>query len=953
MQSWINDLKRSHYLEPPVIPRRRGQMNPCLGADGLYGVAFYPALPVKSMSMEQQERRNVTIERFKKEETRLDALNRALSEPLDSSRPNARDLVTQGPSIAYSETGEQLHNIAKEEPVFVLSSSDAEGTHESPITSRHAKLYDGHGAIEMPILREFTDNACPGYSQLLPHVAENPFRNVLLIVAMTAMRYEMIPMFEVVYREHFRNILYCGSPHDSIEIFLRKYQLSEDRSFSFLPIHSKYTYECLLGALEMGYNVDGWIMSTDDALINSWNIRQMNYSKLWYSGDYNIQVTGANWKTLDPGSQKLPRSLDGVQKVLEFLKSSLIGSVLPDDVNSGIGSRGNHDHGSSRIITKRGAEIGTGKFQDKLLPENLTSESRNYTADPHDDDTHKITGLPQDLIQLKSVVNGSIEQQPRKLSSLNYAVDSANHKTGIEHMIEDDVTNTTKIQLENQEIEESLAQLRNTSEIGRSTLDDVSSMEIERTFINVHSRNLDKSDRDYQIDQVGLVTVGGILESEPLLSSLQNTSTDEADQIEAVDFDLMITEDDGFPTEGDELSESETERPVSEVLRKLLVATRNTTSMEQLDLIEDPENNNTSTLTSNSTSSFEGLTNYTISPPEIEITIITEEVVIPFNEQTISNTQETSVIDSLAHPMNSSLELSDSREKLLIGDGGVPELVIKETPEVVQNKTEVPEMLIVSPTPNNETSTTPISDKPSEEVVTNSTTTTPKTTTIQPQIQSSVTSISGEEERKNSETLHVGETLSTLKELYTLIKENLGVRSDDSDDVRYADAAFYGGDRGYRLNPKSIHHFRCEKGTNLEFCKVSSEFLYQLSENIGKEFRLIYDKVPMYYIPKKDQLKFYLLSNLMLQHGVTDEIAIPLILSGLDPEDEWVKLEKSFFGGLKGGGRNGDAASSISKYPLFNSAAAVLYPTDLNSLTTDSKLQKIFCLKYLLRVLQL
>jgi hypothetical protein len=62
---------------------------------------------------------------------------------------------------------------------------------------------------------------------------------------------------------------------------------------------------------------------------------------------------------------------------------------------------------------------------------------------------------------------------------------------------------------------------------------------------------LDKSDRDYQIDQVGLVTVGGILESEPLLSSLQNTSTDEADQIEAVDFDLMITEDDGFPTEGD------------------------------------------------------------------------------------------------------------------------------------------------------------------------------------------------------------------------------------------------------------------------------------------------------------------------------------------------------------------------------------------------------------------
>jgi hypothetical protein len=970
LQSWINDLKRSHYLEPPVIPRRRGQMNPCLGADGLYGVAFYPALPVKSMSLEQLDRRNATIERFKKEETRLDALNRALSETaLDSSRPiNARDLVTQGPIIAYGETGE--HNIAKEEPVVVLSSSDAEGTHESPITSRHAKLYDGHGAIEMPILREFTDNACPGYSQLLPHVSENPFRNVLLIVAMTAMRYEMIPMFEVVYREHFRNILYCGSPHDSIEIFLRKYQLSEDRSFSFLPIHSKYTYECLLGALEMGYNVDGWIMSTDDALINSWNIRQMNYSKLWYSGDYNIQVTGANWKTLDPGSQKLPRSLDGVQKVLEFLKSSLIGSVLPDDVNSGIGSRGNHDHGPSRI-TKRGAEIGTGKFPDKLLTEQLTAETRNHTvAEQHaEGDGHKIYGssLEQlsnpsgrssfDVIELKSTINSSIAlEQPRILFSLNYFVDGGINKTEIDVglAIADDVT-TTKVQTENQEIKESLAELLNittTGEIGVLDGEDATSMEMERTFINVHGSNLGKSDGD-QIDQVGSVTVGGALETEPVLSNLQNTSAD--GQIEAVDLEFVITEDDGFPTEGDELSESETERPVSELLRKLLVATRNTTNTEQSDLAELPENNNNTS--TNSTISLEALSNYTMSPPEIEITVITEDIVSPLKEQA-TDTHDTLVVDSLAHPVNASMELSDSREKMVIGDDSVPEPVSsadKRTPEAGHNQTEVAEseVLIVSPTSNNETSITPIADgdKPLEESNSTTTTTTPKTTTIQPQTQSSTASISGEEERKNSETLHVGETLSTLKELYTLIKENLGVRTDDSDDVRYADAAFYGGDRGYRLNPKSIHHFRCEKGTNLEFCKVSSEYLYQLSENMGKEFQLIYDKVPMYYIPKKDQLKFYLLSNLMLQHGVTDEIAIPLILSGLDPEDEWVKLEKSFFGGLKGGGRNGDA--STSKYPLFNSAAAVLYPTDLNTLTTDAKLQKIFCLKYLLRVLQL
>lgn len=975
LQSWINDLKRSHYLEPPVIPRRRGQMNPCLGADGLYGVAFYPALPVKSISMEQLERRNATIERFKKEETRLDALNRALSETLDvsQSRPNVRDLVIQGPSIVYSESGE--HNIAKEEPVIVLS-AEAEGTHESPITSRHAKLYDSHGAIEMPILREFTDNACPGYSQLLPHIPDNPFKNVLLIVAMTAMRYEMIPMFEVVYREHFRNILYCGSPHDSIEIFLRKYQLSEDRSFSFLPIHSKYTYECLLGALEMGYNVDGWIMSTDDALINSWNIHQMNYSKLWYSGDSNVQVTAANWKTLDPGSQKLPRSLDGVQKVLEFLKSSLIGSVLPDDASSGVGSRGYHEHHhySPSRITKREAEIETGKFKDKLLLEKTVSESRNHTMEPHDDEgphdaTPKMSELSSDqmlhlsgrttfdAIELKKAMNGSVGSapQPRKLSSLNYVFDTGDNKTEIDvELIEDEAT-TTKVKSEHQEIEDVLAKPVNTTssksvEIDNPTIpaedEDITSMEIERSFINVHNTDLRKSDG---IDDDRLPPVAGDVEIElPLLSTLQNTTSVEADLIEAVE--LMVSEEDVF-AEGDDLSESETERPVSEVLRKLLVATRNTTNVEQPDLTEVIETvSNVSTEhNSSSTSSAEKLSNYTNSPPEL--TVIIEEILVEDDQnKPVSDKQESPIVDLLEHQINSSTELSDPRETPLHNSSvSDPELVSSVEMEVTKpesNQTEIVglEVAIASSISHNETSTPVIVEehKHSEE-----STTTSKTTSSHP--RSHPPTISGEEERKNAETLHVGDTLSTLKELYTLIKENLGVRSDDADDVRYADAAFYGGDRGYRLNPKSIHHFRCEKGTNLEFCKVSSEFLYQLSENIGKEFQLVYDKVPLYYIPKKDQLKFYLLSNLMLQHGVTDEIAIPLILSGLGPENEWVKLEKSYFGGVKG--RTSDA--STSKYPLFNTAAAVLYPTDLNTVTTDPKLQKIFCLKYLLRVLQL
>jgi len=179
-----------------------------------------------------------------------------------------------------------------------------------------------------------------------------------------------------------------------------------------------------------------------------------------------------------------------------------------------------------------------------------------------------------------------------------------------------------------------------------------------------------------------------------------------------------------------------------------------------------------------------------------------------------------------------------------------------------------------------------------------------------------------------------------------MIQENLGVPTDAGyeSDLK---GAFYGGDRSpYRLNPKTIHHFHCEKGNSLEFCKVSADFLYQLSANTGKDLRLIYDDIPMYFVPKKDQLKFYLLSNLMLQHGVSDEIAIPLIASGLSAEEDWIKLGKSYFGALK------DSNNEPTKYPLFDPYAAVLHPADLTVIRTDAQIQKIFCLKYLLRILQ-
>ena len=755
------------------------------------------------------KRRNATLDRYLKEEMLLDSLNRlAYEESLRKSDPEK--LLKEG--IASSESnGDSAASYSVKtdnaDSFIVAGSSGDELAHEH----RHGKSFDGHGIDEMPLLREFTESTCPGYSQLLPHVTDRPLKNLLLIVAMNSLRYDMIPMFEVIYREQFQNVLYCGSPHDSIEIFLRKYQLSEDRSFSFLPVHSKYTYECLLGALEMGYNVDGWIMTSDDALINSWNVPAMNNSKLWYSGDYSIQVNNTNWKSLDPGSQKLPRSLDGVQKVLEFLKSSLIGSTLTIEDH----------HQSEYQRTKREAEITklpTSGFSFSASPFSLPVKARLDDI-PILNDQDKLTnseaiqkpkfsektldlhsyggGQIFDLVELKSIVTESTHPQTDPLPSLKYEIDA-------------DIINST--------LSES-----NDSEPHH-----------QEPILYAEEPLLDKN--------ISVINI----------ESAQNLS------------DVIEPAEDG--QEGEklyEIEEEDEERPVAEVLRKLLVATRNTTTdSDKVDdiLLESTGDQITSTVPNQVGSEVElgGLDN---EPVEKMPIVLNADAIFDLEEDDWSKpnttTRENPIIDLFLNPTVSTVleGREEENQSSIFQSVNSSELNLNQTEDILIQTQHFPDISLnatIESSSIDQNNTSDVTESLNEQLK-------PENVT-----EDKTLLHAGEDERKSTDA-HVAETLENLQDIYNAIFENLGVPIEQPDSSHYSATAFYGGDRTpYRLNPKSINQFHCERGTNLEFCKVSSEFLYQLLENGGKELKLVYDKVPTYFIPKKDQLKFYLLSNLVI-----------------------------------------------------------------------------------------
>ena len=104
-----------------------------------------------------------------------------------------------------------------------------------------------------------------------------------------------------MYRHHFKNIIYCGEPDPLVDEYMQHYNGESGTYFSFLPVHHTESagYECLLGAIELGYSVDGFLLVNEDTLINSWNFKSgeaadLNPNTIWHGNEHAVTITSDN-----------------------------------------------------------------------------------------------------------------------------------------------------------------------------------------------------------------------------------------------------------------------------------------------------------------------------------------------------------------------------------------------------------------------------------------------------------------------------------------------------------------------------------------------------------------------------------------------------------------------------------------------------------------------------------
>jgi len=113
------------------------------------------------------------------------------------------------------------------------------------------------------------------------------FPDTLLVVTFNFPHYENIWLLDLIYRPHYPNIVYCGEKVSALEALTNSSNflangVKDLTVVNTLNINKGYhLYECALRAIDMKYSVNGYLVVSDDILLNFWNIGQLNPNEMW------------------------------------------------------------------------------------------------------------------------------------------------------------------------------------------------------------------------------------------------------------------------------------------------------------------------------------------------------------------------------------------------------------------------------------------------------------------------------------------------------------------------------------------------------------------------------------------------------------------------------------------------------------------------------------------------
>ena len=114
------------------------------------------------------------------------------------------------------------------------------------------------------------------------------FEDVLLIITYNNPHYETIEYVETLYRPFFPRLLHCGPGVP--DVGKRNLRGLKNFAFSFYSyggtrqghLNGSFNYECIIGAINMHFPVEGYLVISDDMLISTYKTFDLRRYLAWY-----------------------------------------------------------------------------------------------------------------------------------------------------------------------------------------------------------------------------------------------------------------------------------------------------------------------------------------------------------------------------------------------------------------------------------------------------------------------------------------------------------------------------------------------------------------------------------------------------------------------------------------------------------------------------------------------
>ncbi|XP_046377890.2 probable glycosyltransferase STELLO1 [Haliotis rufescens] len=137
------------------------------------------------------------------------------------------------------------------------------------------------------------------------------YPHLLLIVVFKSPNYQNLQFIETYYSVHFQHIVYCGANKNQFEN--QANLLSKPASFLEIDIGDRWIAQnCLTQAMKMRYNVEGYLYTDSNILLNTWTRYDLPLGQLWL-GNSSVQQQSSS-------GFMFPNLKDGLEAIVKKFK---------------------------------------------------------------------------------------------------------------------------------------------------------------------------------------------------------------------------------------------------------------------------------------------------------------------------------------------------------------------------------------------------------------------------------------------------------------------------------------------------------------------------------------------------------------------------------------------------------------------------------------------------------